>query len=305
MSKNAAVTEPTKAPDEIPNSNIPAVQEKKSTAMTFGGYDAEDEGAGFEDFTLDDVTVPFLAILQSGNPQVKEEKGTYIPGAKPGMFMNTVTQELFEGKKGLALVPVHRKHSFIEWVPRDQGGGFVAEYSPNDKRIAELRKATPFGKISIEDGAIFSKGEDDVDHTGNDLVETFTVYALVVKENGTIDPMVLSFASTSIKAYKKWMSTAKGIQIPTGDPEHPISKPPMFSHLYRVRTQFQEKNNYDWFGWQIGFENGIAENSRLDKENPLFKAAKELRDQVVSGGIKEARETAIRDDEDGDAAGTF
>ncbi len=279
-----------------------AVATRPNTAVgTLGGYDVADLGAGFEDFTISDLTVPFLAILQSGSPQVKDEKGTYIPGAKAGMFMNTVSNELFEGKKGVQIIPVHRKHTFIEWIPRDQGGGFVAEYSPNDPRIAQLRKATPFGKISIEDGSIFSNGEDDVDHTGNDLVETFSVFALIVKENGTYEPMVLSFASTSIKAYKKWMTTAKGIQIPTGDPSRPIISPPMFSHLYRARTQFQEKNNYDWFGWQIGFENGIAENSRLEQTNPLFVAAKQLRDQVVSGNVKEARETAIREDEEGES----
>jgi hypothetical protein len=279
--------------------NLPAVNQPRSTGVaTLGGYDMEDIGSGFEDFTISDLTIPFLAILQSGSPQVKEEKGTYVPGAKAGMFMNTVTNELFDGKKGVQIIPVHRKHSFIEWIPRDQGGGFVAEYSTNDPRIVELRKATPFGKIAIEDGSIFAKPDEDIDHTGNDIVETFTVFALIVKENGTFEPMVLSFASTAIKPYKKWMTTAKGIQIPTGDPQRPVINPPMFSHLYRARTQFQEKNNYDWFGWQIGFENGIAENSRLDRENPLFKAAKELRDQVVSGNVKEARETAIRDDED-------
>lgn len=279
-----------------------ATGKTETNLAEIGGYDADDLGSGFEDFTIADLTIPFLAILQSGSPQVKEDKGTYIAGAKAGQFMNTVTQELFEGKTGVQIVPVHRKHHFIEWIPREQGGGIVGDFSPSDQKIVQLRKGVPFGKITIEDGSMFDtsdaanqKDEDTVDHTGNDLVETFTVYALIVKANGTYEPMAISFASTQIKHYKKWMTTARGIQIPV-DGRAPIT-PPLYSHLYRARTQFTEKNNYDWYAWQIGFENGVAEKSRLEKTNPIFIAAKNFRAQVMAGVVEIDRSGAVQEEE--------
>ncbi len=272
MSRSSAVSEPSGAvaPEEV--SNVPAVA--TSTGLALGGYDADEIGSGFEDLTLADLTIPFLALLQSGSPQVKEDKGVYVPGAKAGMFMNTVSQELFDGKKGVKIIPVHRKHSFREWIPRDQGGGMVSEYSPNDPRIVALRKKTPFGGITIEDATPFKKGgdEDEVEHEGNDIVETFVVFALIVRDNGSSEPVVMSFSSTQIKHYRKWMTTARGIQIPTGDPSRPFINPPLYAHFFRVRSQYTEKKGFDWYSFQVGFENGVAETSRVDRESPLYRA---------------------------------
>ena len=52
-------------------------------------------GRGFEEADADSFAIPFLAMLQKGTPQADPDDPAYIKGAKPGMFMNTVTLELF------------------------------------------------------------------------------------------------------------------------------------------------------------------------------------------------------------------
>lgn len=190
-------------------------------------YDEADFGAGFEDFGAEDVLVPFISILQKGSPQVEDDNPKQVPGAKAGMFMNTATGELFDGKTtGIRVIPVHRNRQFIEWIPKDEGGGLVKVYAPDAKEVLDVvGKDRQYGKLKIGDG--------------NDLVETFSVFALLVREDGDYDRVVISFASSQISVYKRWMMKAQSIKVTTPDGRKLV--PPMFSHMYTLTTLFTQK----------------------------------------------------------------
>jgi hypothetical protein len=87
-------------------------------------------GKGLQNISNDDVTIPRLAIVQSGSPQRKKKDEKYIDGADEGMIFNTVTNELY--KDSLEVIPCGYRKTYVEWVPRDKGGGLVAVqgYSP-------------------------------------------------------------------------------------------------------------------------------------------------------------------------------
>jgi hypothetical protein len=62
---------------------------------------------------------------------------------KPGMIFNTVTKELFDGEKGIDVIPCHYKLEYVEWQERGEGGGapvaihsilLVISYVTNKKR---------------------------------------------------------------------------------------------------------------------------------------------------------------------------
>jgi len=59
----------------------------------------DDLQQGFENMTQEDMALPFVRILGQLSPQVTDGDAKYIDGAKPGMIYNTVTSELFDGKK--------------------------------------------------------------------------------------------------------------------------------------------------------------------------------------------------------------
>ena len=242
-------------------------------------YDEDDFGAGFEDFGAEDVLVPFIAILQKGSPQVEEDNPKYLKGAKAGMLWNTATAELFDGKeKGIQVIPVHRTRNFIEWIPKDEGGGLVKVYDPEAKEVlAVIGKDRQYGKRKIGDG--------------NDLVETFSVFALVVKPDGDFDRVIISFASSQIGVYKRWMMKAQSIKITTPDGRKRV--PPMFSHQYTLTTIFTQKKENTWYKYNTD----TAEPVALAPDSDLYAAAKAFRALVTNGKVTASYNESGADDD--------
>lgn len=253
-------------------------QQPKAALVTrdAGGYAVDEVGTGFEDFTQTDLAVPFLNILQKGNPQVEEGNPAQLPNAKASMLMNSVTQQLYDGKLGVRLIPVHRHRCFIEWVPKDDGGGLVAVYEEDAPEVRAAIAATGrkqvFGKMKINDN--------------NDLQETFNVYSLLVAEGSSDEfvRIVLSMASSQIGPYKKWMTTAQSIQ--TVGASGRKGTPPMFSHVYRARTEFFKKGENSWYKWNVKFDGPDAPSCRLAEDSVLFQEAKKFRAMVTGGQAK-------------------
>lgn len=245
-------------------------------------YDDSDLGAGFEDFTKDDVAVPFIAILQKQSPQAEEDNPKYIKGAKPGMLFNTVSSAIYDGKeRGITVIPVHRVRSYIEWIPKDDGGGLVNVFTPDSEAVKQVLadSGKQFGKLKIGDG--------------NDLVETFSMFALVVREDGTYERVVISFSSSQIATYKRWMTMAQSVQVPT--PDGRLVVPPMFAHKYRLKTAFTQKKDYTWYKYAVQWDGDDALASRLTPSDPLYHAAKEFRQMVISGSVKADYEAGAKD----------
>jgi hypothetical protein len=85
---------------------------------------ATDAGKGLEGTTKSDFAIPFLSMLQSNSPQVETLKG-----AKAGMLVNTITNELFDEA---IVIPCAYQRRFVRWAPRSAGGGYRGDLSPLD-----------------------------------------------------------------------------------------------------------------------------------------------------------------------------
>lgn len=156
-------------------------------------------GCGFENQTSNDMAIPFLGILQALSPQVTKGDPKKIPGAEPGMLINTVTNELLESP--VTIVPCYTECLFVEWVPREAGGGFIGVHELDSEVVVSAKRNCEFGKFK---------------HGDNDLVETFYMYCLLLDSPDavtSVTPIVMAFTSTKIKVYKKLMTqlrTMKG-----------------------------------------------------------------------------------------------
>jgi hypothetical protein len=269
-------------PEDYPQegkSGVPAQQDQSTAVRTL----EDDDAAGFEGMTQEDFNIPFITILQKTSPQVDEDSGSRIEGAKAGMFYNTVTGELYDGKLGIKFVPCHRDHLFVEWIPRDDGGGFVGTHKPEDPKVVALR--TEQGK--------FTKLEMDAGGESHDLVETFYVYGILVREDGGQEYGVLSFSSSQIKAYKNWMTTARNQTVMEGNRRITV---PLFGHVYRITTIPQENKKGSWQGFRVTFEGKNAAEARLPRDSELYQAGKAFRDLAVSGVVKAANDTMTNAD---------
>lgn len=250
--------------------NEPQQTEQESTEIAlrqaqelaaFEAQQLEEAGSGFEEATSDSYAVPFLQVLQSGSPQCKKSDGKYIKGAEEGMIFNTVTQELFDGDKGLRIVPCHYAQRMVEWKPRDSGGGFVGEHLVTD----------PIVNTTYKDDK-----NRDVLPNGNNLVDTRNHYVLVLGEDGSITPALLAMSSTSIKTSRQWMSKMQGIKIkgPNG-----FVTAPMHSRVYLLTTSARSNDKGSWFVPDVKLDSILTDKS-------IYQAAQEFRDAIRAGKVR-------------------
>lgn len=221
----------------------------------------EGAGSGFEEADASAYAIPFIQILQSGSPQCKKSDGAYIKGAEEGMFYNTVTQELYDGDKGILVIPCHYSNRFIEWKTRESGGGFVAEHMPG---------TTP--QTAKDDK------NRDVLPNGNTLVDTRNHYVLLVKEDGTVEPALITMSSTQLKKSRQWMSKMQGIKL-----KHPQTgafvTAPMASRMYRLTTVPESNDKGSWFGFKTELEAVVQDRAQ-------YQAALDFAAAVKSGAAK-------------------
>jgi hypothetical protein len=247
--------------------------EDQNTAMAeYGAYE-QYAGQGFENQTSDDYAIPFLHILQAISPQVQENEAL-----RQGMIINTVTGEAFDGKKGFAFVPATTQHQFVEWKPREAGGGYVGSHDPGSDLVRQLVATQSFGQLKTPDG--------------NDLIETFYVYGIAVTGEGDECEAVIAFSSTKIRKYKGWQVKAKTIQIALPDGRRIPA--PLFAHRYRLRTLSEKNNKGQFFNWDtVAFDGENAMACRLLPSDPLFQRAVALKTMIESGKARAATETQV------------
>lgn len=260
-----------------------AVKEQNTAMAEYGAY-ADYAGAGFENQTSDDYSIPFLQILQALSPQLQENDSL-----RQGMILNTVTGEVWDGKKGIAFVPATTQHVYVEWKPREQGGGFVGIHEVNSDLVNHAKAASSeYGKYSTPDG--------------NELIETFYVYGIALDDDGNASEAVLAFSSTKIKKYKGWMTKAKTIQIPLPDGRRIPA--PLFAHRYRLKTVSEKNNKGQFFNWDaIAFDGENAQQARLLPDDPLFQSAVNIKSMIEQGKARAAYESQAPGSADEEAQG--
>jgi hypothetical protein len=205
------------------------------------------------------------------------------------MILNTVTGEVWDGKKGIAFVPATTQHVYVEWKPRDAGGGFLGIHEVNSDLVAHAKAASSeYGKYNTPDG--------------NELIETFYVYGIALDDDGNASEAVLAFSSTKIKKYKGWMTKAKTIQIPLPDGRRIPA--PLFAHRYRLKTVSEKNNKGQFFNWDaITFDGENAQQARLLPDDPLFQSAVNIKSMIEQGKARAAYESQAPGSADEEAHG--
>lgn len=244
----------------------------------------------------DDMSIPFIQILQALSPQCTKGEPEYIKGAEPSMLFNTVTQEMFptlddddNPVTGLHVVSIAYKASFIEWVPRAQGGGFVAEYDVatgstavtqrNDQNLDIIQPGSPVGT------------------PGNQLSYTHTHFVFVVnKETGRVKPAVISATSTQVKPSKNWNALVNETELPNG------AAAPRFFGVWAVKTQRRSNDHGTWYVWKFERDGTILDFGN-EAATSIMKAAQEFAKGVEAGETnadysKGGQDTATGDNPD-------
>jgi len=216
---------------------------------------------GFQNMDQQDYALPFLRILGQLSPQVNKRDSKYVNGAEPGMIYNTVTHELYDGENGINVIPCYYKREYIEWQDRGEGSGApVAVHSSTSSIIQETTRD--------------SMGKDRLKN-GNYLENTASYYVMVSKEKSA-ETALITMKSTQLKVSRNWNSMMNGLKL---QGKNGLFTPPIFSHIYTLKTVQQSNDKGTWFGWTVN-KVGPVENKNL------YEQAKGFAESVKSGDVQ-------------------
>jgi hypothetical protein len=210
-----------------------AVAEKQATEVATSNLSLlleEEAGAGLENFTTEDMQIPFIRILQALSPQLNKQDSMYIKGAEQGDIFNTVSQKVYRADEGVLVVPCFFEKKFLEFALRSSGGGFIRELSAEDKDI----------------GLTNREGAAEVLPSGNELVRTHQhVIMAMDPETKLGSPAILDMKKTQLKVSRRWNTIKNGIKLPSGKPM------PLYGTAWSVRTIAESNDQGSWYNYKI------------------------------------------------------
>lgn len=208
----------------------------------------DNSGLGKDEDASGPIMVPLVNIFQPNSPQVNRGNPmAYIEGAEPGAIWlrSIIDSKIIPGNEGFVFQPCYFHVEYIEWVPRDRGGGFVGRHlalPPDTKSVRQQGQGFSFFKY-------FTPG-------GNELVETHCVTG-IVHEGWQRTYFQIPLVSTGISIYEAWKLYIKGKLIP---PEAPFpqqfwgKKAPPRMQLFRVTTKLNQNKKGVWYSIKPAFE---------------------------------------------------
>ena len=235
------------------------VAEKKTAGLPTNMFE-DDAAKGLGKIGQEDLALPFLKILGQLSPEVNKRDGKYVEGAEPGMIFNSVSGELYDGVKGINVVPAFYKLEYIEWKDRGEGPG---------------------APVAIYDSSsdIMSKTKPDANYkdrlpNGNYIEKTASHFVIITGDSPST--ALISMKSTQLKISRKWNSMMSGIKLKG---KNGLFTPASFSHIYRLKTTQMSNDKGTWFGWEVSKVGPITDQQ-------LYQQAKSFSESISKGAVK-------------------
>ena len=235
------------------------VAEKKSAGLPANMFE-DDAAKGLGAIGQEDLALPFLKILGQLSPEVNKRDGKYVEGAEPGMIFNSVSGELYDGVKGIDVIPCFYKLEYIEWKDRGEGlGAPVAIYDSSSD--------------------IMSKTKPDANYkdrlpNGNYIEKTASHFVIVSGDSPST--ALISMKSTQLKISRKWNSMMSGIKMKGANG---MFTPASFSHIYKLKTTQMSNDKGTWFGWEVNKVGPVTDKG-------LYDQARSFSESISKGSVK-------------------
>ena len=235
------------------------VAEKKSAGLPTNMFE-DDAAKGLGAIGQDDLALPFLKILGQLSPEVNKRDGKYVEGAEPGMIYNSVSGDLYDGVKGIDVIPCFYKLEYIEWKDRGEGPG---------------------APVAIYDSSsdIMSKTKPDANYkdrlpNGNYIEKTASHFVIITGDSPST--ALIAMKSTQLKISRKWNSMMSGIKLKG---KNGLYTPASFSHIYKLKTTQMSNDKGTWFGWEVSKVGPITDAS-------IYQQAKSFSESISKGAVK-------------------
>ena len=235
------------------------VTEKKSAPLPANMFE-EDAAKGLGAIGHEDLALPFLKILGQLSPEVNKRDGKYVEGAEPGMIFNSVSGELYDGVKGVDVIPAFYKLEYIEWKDRGEGPGAPVAIYDSSSDIMSKTKADANYKDRLPNGNYIEK----------------TASHFVIITGDSPSTALISMKSTQLKISRKWNSMMSGIKLKG---QNGLYTPASFSHIYKLKTTQMSNDKGTWFGWEVSKVGPITDAS-------IYQQAKSFSESISKGAVK-------------------
>jgi hypothetical protein len=179
---------------------------------------------------------------------------------------NTVTSEIFDGEKGIDVLPVHYKRQLVEWQDRGESKG--APVAIHEASSDIMSKTTR------------DKSYKDRLLNGNYIENTANHFVVLLGKNPTT--ALISMKSTQLKISRKWNSMMMGIKL---QGKNGLYTPPTYSHIYKLKTVQLTNDKGTWFGWDVSMIGPVQDKA-------VYEIAKNFATSVTKGEIQVKHETA-------------
>ena len=235
------------------------VTEKKSAPLPANMFE-EDAAKGLGDIGQQDLALPFLKILGQLSPEVNKRDGKYVEGAEPGMIFNSVTGDLYDGVKGLDVIPAFYKLEYVEWKDRGEGPGAPVAVYDSSSDIMSTTKPDANYKDRLPNG--------------NYIEKTASHFVIITGDSPTT--ALISMKSTQLKISRKWNSMMSGIKLKG---KNGLYTPASFSHIYKLKTTQMSNDKGTWFGWEVSKIGPVTDTQ-------MYQQAKTFSENISKGSVK-------------------
>ncbi|MAJ04974.1 MAG: hypothetical protein CMH03_09825 [Marinovum sp.] len=235
------------------------VAEKKTAGLPTNVFE-DDAAKGLGSIGQEDLALPFLKILGQLSPEVNKRDGKYVEGAEPGMIFNSVSGDLYDGVKGINVIPCFYKLEYIEWKDRGEGPGAPVAIYDSSSDIMSKTKPDANYKDRLPNGNYIEK----------------TASHFVIVEGDSPSTALISMKSTQLKISRKWNSMMSGIKMKG---KNGLFTPASFSHIYRLKTTQMSNDKGTWFGWEVSKIGPVTDQS-------LYGQAKTFSENISKGTVK-------------------
>ena len=220
-----------------------------------------DANAGSQNITQEDLALPFLKVLGQLSPEVNKQNAKFINGAEPGMIVNSVTKKIYDGKKGIEVIPVHYERQYVEWQDR----GATSTGAP-----VAIHKADS----DIINTTTRDKNWKDRLPNGNYLENTASHFVILLGD--TPSTALISMRATQLKVSKTWNSLMLGLKM---QGKNGLFTPPTYSHIYNLKTVQMSNDKGTWFGWDVSQVGPVSDKG-------VYQIAKNFAEKNSKGLVK-------------------
>jgi hypothetical protein len=176
------------------------------------------------------------------------------------MILNTVTNEVFDGAKGLNVLPVYYERKLVEWQDRGESKGApVAIHNAESDIMSQTTRDKSF---------------KDRLSNGNYIENTANHFVIVLGDSP--QSALISMKATQLKISRKWNSVMMGIKL---QGKNGLFTPPTYSHIYNLKTVQMSNDKGTWFGWDVSKVGPIEDKA-------VYDIAKSFAEKVGKGNVE-------------------